>query len=280
LLEDGTEAEAIRLGTTARGARVLARVPTPGHTHDSHALLIGALSDGKLPASQVDFCFCGDTVLSGGLGRTNFVVSDVEALFGSLRKLGAWIGPRTLLCPAHEYNNSFATTLESEARGNALLRLALEVSGPAPRPVVEKFVQQKKEIDRQLEALEKDFHGIVCGVTGAASASADRDCILASSKIREELRANPGAFELIDVREPHESALALDWSVLGVSKPPRNVPLSRFVNFMLETLQSGTAQRRVVLVCRSGNRSLQAAKSLRRSGFNLAWSLEGGIALL
>ena len=34
----------------------------------------------------------------------------------------------------------------------------------------------------------------------------------------------------------------------------------------------------VALICRSGNRSSQAAKSLRRLGLARAYSLEGGIA--
>jgi cysteine sulfinate desulfinase/cysteine desulfurase-like protein/glyoxylase-like metal-dependent hydrolase (beta-lactamase superfamily II)/rhodanese-related sulfurtransferase len=279
-LADGTRAQALRLGKNAQGDRVLARVATPGHTNDSHALLVGTARQGKLAAADVDYCFCGDTVLSGGLGRTNFVVSDVEALFSSLRNLGAWIGPRTLLCPAHDYNNSFATTLEAEARSNALLRLAIDLSGPAPREVVQQFVQGKKEIDHQLEALERDFHGIVCGVTGANSAAADRECVLSSSRVREEMKAKATAYEVIDVREPHETVLEQDWSTLGLSKAPRNVPLSRFVNFMREVLSGPDTGRRYVLVCRSGNRSLQAAKSLRRSGYLEAWSLEGGIALL
>jgi rhodanese-related sulfurtransferase len=35
----------------------------------------------------------------------------------------------------------------------------------------------------------------------------------------------------------------------------------------------------LVFVCRSGNRSAQAARALRRLGYANAWSLAGGLAL-
>jgi glyoxylase-like metal-dependent hydrolase (beta-lactamase superfamily II)/rhodanese-related sulfurtransferase len=255
-LADGTRAEGVRLGTD----RVLARVATPGHTDDSHALIL-------MQKGSPEFAFCGDTILSGGLGRTNFVMSDPEALFHSLAKLGKWLSGRTLLCPAHDYDNSFATTLDAEKSGNELLRLV----GTAN---VGLFVEKKREVDSRLEAIEKQFKGIVCGVSEKTVAVDDRDLVLAADKVRA------GGYQVIDVREPHESTLYRQWGGLGLSESPRNVPLSRFVNYMRELVDAGEAAPAIVLVCRSGNRSLQAAKTLRRMGLRKVWSLQGGVALL
>ena len=162
-LADGTRAPALKLGRD----RVLARVATPGHTDDSHALIL-------MESGKAQFAFCGDTILSGGLGRTNFVVSDAEALFHSLRKLHSWLSGNTLLCPAHDYDNSFATTLDAEASANDLLRLAVGEVKDAPRDVLGLFVEKKREVDSRLASIEAKFQGIVCGVSGQGMAVDDR----------------------------------------------------------------------------------------------------------
>ena len=88
-----------------------------------------------------------------------------------------------------------------------------------------------------------------------------------------------GAVKVIDVREPWEWTVSTPWGDLGFACTPENIPLSRFVNLVGELLamdeRKGT---QVALVCRSGSRSLYAARAMRRLGFENVWSLEGGIA--
>ncbi len=272
-LDSGLKVSALRLGVVPGGERILARLPTPGHTSDSHAFLLGVAQKGKLEAAAVQFVFCGDTILSGGLGRTNFTVSEPSALFHSLRLLAGVLAPRTLLCPAHDYDNSFATTLETESRENALLK---SVFGRNLSSALGRFVEEKKSIDLRLASLEEDFQGIVCGVAGARGLPGDAEMKISPA----QLRAAKEEYRVIDVREPQEHVLFKDWSALGLRSPARNVPLSRFVNFMREILSGEMGDARIVLLCRSGNRSLQAAKTLRRMGYPQVWSLEGGVTLL
>jgi rhodanese-related sulfurtransferase len=56
------------------------------------------------------------------------------------------------------------------------------------------------------------------------------------------------------------------------------VALSAFLN-ALPGWQALPAETPVLFFCRSGNRSLQAARALRRLGHGQAWSLSGGLAL-
>lgn len=275
-LQNGAQAPALRLGPASDGASlVLARIATPGHTHDSHAFLLGTARQGRISKTDVQFTFCGDTILGGGLGRTNFSMSDPSALFHSLRELQAVLAPGTLLCPAHDYTNSFATTLEVEEKENPLLRLALQSEG-----TLDLFVAKKREIDRELERLEQEFQGVVCGVSSPQACSTEVGVGLTLTELKQ-LQKKGHAPIAIDVREPQEFSIFKGWEALGLSEPPRNVPLSRFANYMGElaaTSAPGADLPELLLLCRSGSRSLQAAKSLRRLGLAKAWNLTGGMA--
>ena len=275
-LENGATAPIIRLGAGKQGT-VIARIHTPGHTDDSHAFLFGVVRNGKMTSADVKYAFSGDTILTGGLGRTNFSMSDPHALFSSLRTLSGTLGETTLLCPAHDYQQSFATRLEVETRENPILNLALEpANDEQAKKNLAPFVQKKKEIDRSLEDLERSFQGVVCGVSSASVDDADSEIVLPFGSLKEILKKGP---LVIDVREPQEHELSKDWKALGLGTRPRNVPLSRFVNFMHELMVDAPSDRTVILFCRTGVRSLQAARSLRRLGISQAYTLEGGISL-
>jgi rhodanese-related sulfurtransferase len=102
-------------------------------------------------------------------------------------------------------------------------------------------------------------------------------------------------FLVLDVREPFESATShLDeilMELLG-NKTTRKiaqerkshidfdvVPLSRLPQFLIECIEKQTTLE-ILCVCRSGQRSLQAAELLRRLTLCKAYSLKGGLAAL
>ncbi|MGF7032264.1 rhodanese-related sulfurtransferase [Paenibacillus mucilaginosus] len=72
---------------------------------------------------------------------------------------------------------------------------------------------------------------------------------------------------LLDVREPHEFR---GGSIPGAG----NIPLSQLPKRMVEIPR----EREVLLYCRSGIRSKQAAKLLSRRGFSKLAHLRGGLA--
>ena len=73
-------------------------------------------------------------------------------------------------------------------------------------------------------------------------------------------------FDLIDVREPHEWAIA---KIPGA----RLVPLGTFT----ESLASFDSARDIVVTCKMGGRSAKAVRQLQAAGFKKVWNLAGGI---
>ena len=73
-------------------------------------------------------------------------------------------------------------------------------------------------------------------------------------------------FDLIDVREPHEWAIA---KIPGA----RLVPLGSFT----ESLATFDSARDIVVTCKMGGRSAKAVRQLQAAGFKRVWNLAGGI---
>ena len=87
------------------------------------------------------------------------------------------------------------------------------------------------------------------------------------SPIRAKLMARNGAL-MIDVRETDE-VKALAYDVDGIV----NIPLSEFKDRLNEIPQD----RAIIVACRSGNRSSQAAKILHQNGYSDISNMEGGM---
>ncbi len=85
------------------------------------------------------------------------------------------------------------------------------------------------------------------------------------TELAEKLRRGDD-FDLIDVREPHELAIA---SIPGA----RLVPLGAFAA-EIPSLDQG---RDIVVLCRSGARSATAVRQLQAAGFTQAYNVVGGI---
>jgi rhodanese-related sulfurtransferase len=89
----------------------------------------------------------------------------------------------------------------------------------------------------------------------------------------DRLLASEPAARLIDVREAYEQCLGA-----GLALGGQAVPLSRVLDALPGwlALPAGTP---LVFFCRSGNRSGQVARALRRLGHARSYSLAGGLAL-
>ena len=155
-LADGTSAPFMQFSDQW----VIAQTELPGHTLIGRMFLIGKLSDNnQLLADDVVFAFAGDTILMGGIGRTDFPCSSVEKMYESLRRLPGLISSRTIICPTHDYSSEFATTLEIERSNNEFLAAVLNEQNPLS---VEDFSTQKPAID---SAIADDSNlELVCGL--------------------------------------------------------------------------------------------------------------------
>lgn len=246
----------------ALGGRRLTRLPIPGHTQDSTAYLLHG-------AGGLRLAFVGDTVMPGALGRSDFEQSAPLRYATSLRRLRDVVGPQTLLLPGHDYDDRFASTLAVETEAQPLLADVLD-----GRLDDAAFAAAKA-------ALEQDL-GLTAYQTVACGARVDAGCALADSEmglpeVQALLTSHPGLL-LVDVREPYEQRLG-QAPVLGAPVRCASVALSGLPDALVEW-QALPADTPIVFFCRSGNRSAQAARALRRLGHAQAWSLRGGLALL
>jgi cysteine desulfurase len=238
------------------GAFRLTRLPVPGHTQDSTAYL---LHDGP----QLRAVFAGDTVMPGALGRSDFPQSAPLRFSASLQALQEAAGLDTLLLPAHDYEDRFATTLRIEADAQPLLAAVLQGT-LSP----ETFARSKAELEQQLA--DSACQPVVCGAR--VDCSDGQQVELSPEALAQALRADPRPI-VVDVREDYETRVTASCQL-----DARRVPLSALIN-ELASLASLPAHAPVVFLCRSGNRSAQAARALRRIGHEQSWSLAGGLAV-
>ncbi|MFT9850099.1 rhodanese-like domain-containing protein [Aneurinibacillus sp. REN35] len=89
---------------------------------------------------------------------------------------------------------------------------------------------------------------------------------LSAQDVQEKL-GQPKQYAFIDVREVHEYKN-------GHIKGFRNIPLSQLTS----QIANIPKEKSIVLTCRSGMRSRQAAKMLRKQGFDDISHLQTGIA--
>ncbi|MDP2560110.1 aminotransferase class V-fold PLP-dependent enzyme [Psychrobium sp. 1_MG-2023] len=243
------------------GEQQLIAVPSKGHTSDSISLLLTAPNH-KETATKLRYAFCGDTILMGTLGRSNFECSDSAAMYQTLIQLEHLIGQNTLICPSHDYNNEFTTTIGAEMERIPLLKQVIELKINQAQ-----FVLQKSQLDQHI--VDSAHSEIICGaLTGQCQ---QQHITEYNAETLAAVMDKPNNLMLIDIREPHEFALQHNASF------DHNVPLTRLVDF-IERQQLNKTQP-FVLVCRSGSRSHVAAQALSRLGFSQVGHLKGGYAL-
>ncbi len=119
---------------------------------------------------------------------------------------------------------------------------------------------------RELKALV-DYEEF-CGIRQAAAAASAEPTLpeIAPRELAAKLERGDD-FDLIDVREPHEYAIA---RIEGA----RLVPLATF----REVLPTLDHSREIVVHCKSGIRSARIVRLLQDSGFERVWNLAGGIS--
>ncbi|HEX2010180.1 MAG TPA: aminotransferase class V-fold PLP-dependent enzyme [Roseateles sp.] len=247
------DADQIRLGQYR-----LQRLAIPGHTADSTAYLLHQEGQG------LRLAFVGDMVMPGALGRSDFAQSEPLAYAGSLLALERAVGPHALLLPGHDYADRFATTLSVESAAQPLLAGVLQGRLDAAA-----FAEAKAVLEQDLAPTE--YQTMACGARVDCGRAAE-PVELSAAELLERWRG-AGAPLLIDVREAYEAR------VDPIAMPAaESVPLSTLVN-ALPRWAALPADTPLVFICRSGNRSAQAARALRRLGHAQAWSLAGGLAL-
>lgn len=243
------------------GGESLRALHTPGHTAGSMSFV------------WRDHVFTGDTLLINGCGRTDFQSGSATDLFRSLTQVLFALPDATMVWPGHDYNGRTHSTIGQEKASNARVAgkteaefVALMGSLNLPKP---------RRIDEAVPAnltsgLRHDADGVL-GLTPrpAQGYAGDVSSALAWRWVQA------GEAVLVDVRTDAER----EW----VGFVPGAVPVAwkqwpgmalnpHFDDAVRAAAQDG---RKLVLLCRSGVRSIAAAQRATELGLQAYNILEG-----
>jgi sulfur dioxygenase len=246
--------------TLAFGHETITALHTPGHTAGSMSFI------------WRDHVFTGDTLLINGCGRTDFQSGSSEALFHSLTQVLFKLPDPTAVWPGHDYKGRTHSTIGTEKTGNT--RIADKTQAEFCAIMAALILPKPKRIDEAVPV------NLTSGLRHDASDTPDTPMLAAgyAGDVSPQLACQwwqSGDAVLVDIRTDAERA----W----VGFVPDAVPLAwkQWPSMSMNTefdagLQAAVAPgEKVVLLCRSGVRSIAAAKRATELGLEAYNILEG-----
>lgn len=229
---------------------------TPGHTD-------GCLSFVLDDESMV---FTGDALLIRGCGRTDFQQGDSHRLYNSVHEKIFSLPETCLIYPGHDYKGRTASSVVEEKQHNP--RLGGDKTEAQFVEIMSNLkLAQPKKIDVAVPA------NLNCGVKHDATAPAASGA--SPFVVGEVVEVDPpwvagssGDVFMVDVREPEEFH-----GDLGRVPGSVLVPLGQ----LGEAAKDWEHGQPIVIICRSGGRSLAGAHALREAGFREVASMRGGM---
>ena len=242
----------------AFGERFLEARGTPGHTAGCMTLVLDDRSK----------AFTGDCLLIRGTGRTDFQQGDPHAMYHSVREQIFSLPDECLLYPAHDYRGLTVTSVAEERRFNPRLGEGIGEEDFAGY-MTHLGLPHPKQIDVALPA------NLCCGRPEGCDEPAAQSWAPLTLTVAGIHEIQPASLEekldevqVVDVREPDE------WNgSLGHIEGAKLVPLGQLAQRAGEL----DRERPLVMACRSGARSAQAAVILQRLGFKRVANLAGGM---
>ena len=246
--------------TLSFGGETLKTLHTPGHTSGSMSFL------------WRDHLFSGDTLLINGCGRTDFQSGSATDMYNSLTKILFTLPDATTVWPGHDYQGRTHSSIGQEKAHNA--RVAGKSLQEFTAIMDALNLPKPKRIDEAVPAnltsgLRHDADGVAMAAPKAAEGYAgDVSSALAHAWWQA------GEAVLVDVRTDAErewvgfvpGAVAVAWKQWpGMAMNP---------NFDTE-LQAAASGKKILLLCRSGVRSIAAAKRASELGLQAYNILEG-----
>lgn len=243
------------------GNESMTALHTPGHTAGSMSFV------------WRDHVFTGDTLLINGCGRTDFQSGSAEAMYHSLTQVLFKLPDATTVWPGHDYQGRTHSSIGAERTGNA--RVAGKTLEEFTAIMDGLHLPRPKRIDEAVPAnlssgIRHDADGVDAqAVRPAPGYAGDVSPALAYSWWQQDEAV------LVDVRTDAErewvgfvpGAVALAWKQWpGMAMNPG------FDDGLRAAVPSG---KKVVLLCRSGMRSVAAAKRATELGLEAYNILEG-----
>jgi sulfur dioxygenase len=246
------------------GSQQLKALHTPGHTAGSMSYY--------WKSGEAGHVFTGDTLLINGCGRTDFQSGSADALYTSITEVLFALPEDTIVWPAHDYQGRSRSTIAKEKTVNAriagktreaFVKLMGELDLPPPARLDEAVAANRTS---GMAALRQD------------AADGPRPAAGYAGDVAPELACRwwqAGEAVLVDVRTDAER----EW----VGFVPGAVPVAwkqwpgMAMNAEFDTaLRAAVPQGgKVLLLCRSGVRSVAAAKRATELGIEAYNILEG-----
>lgn len=257
----GTAAIQLEHGNTLKfGNETLRALHTPGHTA------------GSMSYTWRDHVFTGDTLLIDGCGRADFQSGSATDLYRSITEVLFALPDNTTVWPGHDYKGRTHSTIGQEKRSNA--RVAGKSLAEFKAIMSELNLPKPKRIDEAVPAnlssgLRHDADGAATGPRPAQGYAGD---VTPETALEWWQR---GAGVLVDVRTDAER----EW----VGFVPGAVPLAwkQWPGMAMNTAFDDGLRAAVppgakaLLLCRSGVRSIAAAKRATELGIEAYNILEG-----
>ena len=257
----GTAAVQLTHGDTLSfGGEQLRALHTPGHTA------------GSMSYVWRDNVFTGDTLLIGGCGRTDFQSGSATALYRSITEVLFALPDETLVWPGHDYHGRTHSSIGQEKRTNP--RVAGKTLAEFKTIMDELNLPKPKRMDEAVPAnltsgLRHDAGGGSIGPKPAAGYAGDVTPDLAHSWWRR------GDAVLVDVRSDAEREWVgfIPGAVQAAWKQWPGMALNPgFDEAIKAAVPPG---KKALLLCRSGVRSIAAARRATELGIEAYNILEG-----
>lgn len=255
------------------GGESMLALHTPGHTSGSMSFL--------WRTRDAQHVFTGDTLLIGGCGRTDFQSGNAEALYKSITEVLFTLPDSTIVWPGHDYQGKTDSTIGVEKSQNPRIagkslqefkQLMGQLNLPKPRRIDEAVpANQSSGIrhDMVLAADDDMDPSLPMHARQADGYAGDIAPRLANQWFQS------GSGVLVDVRTDAErewvgfvpGAVAIAWKQWpGMALNPA---------FDEQLLARIPKDKKVLFLCRSGVRSIPAAKRASELGFEAYNILEG-----
>jgi glyoxylase-like metal-dependent hydrolase (beta-lactamase superfamily II)/rhodanese-related sulfurtransferase len=254
------------------GAFALKALHTPGHTAGSMSFYVAAQDGGHV--------FTGDTLLIRGCGRTDFQSGSAQALYHSLTQILFKLPPDTTVWPGHDYKGQTHSSIGDEIKHNVrvagqnqeqFVAIMNKLNLPKPRRIDE-AVPANLNSGLRHDATGEPMRNDVLTIRPAQGYAGDVSPELAWHWVQS------GEAVLVDVRSDAERAWVgfvpeakplawKQWPVVDVN-PEFDAGLQAIAATGLK----------IVLLCRSGVRSVAAAQRATALGieaFNILEGFEG-----
>lgn len=246
--------------TLAFGGETLKALHTPGHTAGSMSFLWRG------------HVFTGDTLLINGCGRTDFQSGSAEALYKSLTEVLFALPEDTVVWPGHDYNGRTHSTIGAEKAGNA--RVANKSLAEFVHTMNALNLPRPRRMDEAVPA------NLLSGLRHDAGAPplAARPAEGYAGDVSPQLAHQwwqAGEAVLVDVRTDAER----EW--VGFVPGATPVAWKQWPGMALNpdfdaALRAAVPEgKKVLLLCRSGVRSIAAAKRATELGLAAYNILEG-----